>query len=62
MEMLTAYFNKQGLAIVTSKITDGPDDDGVDGIITLHDEFLDDDEIIIQVKHRKNHNKFEPLK
>ena len=62
VEMLTAYFKKQGLAKVISKITDGPDDDGVDGVITLPDKFLDNDEIIIQVKHRKNHNKYEPLK
>ena len=62
MEMLTAYFKKQGLAKVISKITDGPDDDGIDGVITLPDKFLGNDEIIIQVKHRKNHNKNEPLK
>lgn len=62
VEMLTAYLKKQGLTKVVSKITDGPDDDGVDGVITLPDKFLDNDEIIIQVKHRKNHNKNEPLK
>lgn len=62
MEMLAAYFKKNGLTKVTSKITDGPDDDGVDGLITLPDKFLEDDKIIVQVKHRKNPDKYEPLK
>ena len=62
MEMLTVYFKKSGLAKVMSKITDGPDDDGVDGVITVPDKFLDNDEIIVQVKHRKNPEKNEPLK
>ncbi len=28
----------------------------------MPDDFLDNDEIIVQVKHRKNSNKYEPLK
>ena len=62
IEMLTAYYRKNGLANVTSKITGGPDDDGIDGVITLPDDFLGNEEIIVQVKHRKNPNRFEPLK
>ncbi|MDE6411328.1 MAG: restriction endonuclease [Clostridia bacterium] len=63
IEMLTAYFKKNGFTKVTSIITGGTDDDdGVDGIITLPDEFLKDDKIIVQVKHRKNHDKCEPIK
>ena len=62
IEMLTAYLKKNGFAKASSVITGGPDDDGIDGIITLPDDFLENDEIIVQVKHRKNSNKYEPLK
>lgn len=62
MKMLTAYLKKNRCAKVTSKITDGPDDDGVDGVITLPDKFLKNDKIIVQVKHREKADRCEPLK
>lgn len=62
IEMLTAYYKKNGFANAASVITGGPDDDGVDGIITLPDEFLEDDQIIVQVKHRQSPDKCEPIK
>lgn len=62
IEMLTAYLKKNGFVKATSIITGGPDDDGIDGVITLPDEFLENDKIIVQVKHRKNSDKYEPLK
>ena len=62
MDMLIVYFKKKGFAKVTRNFTDGPDDDVVDGVITLPDKFLENDEIIVQVKHRKKSDKYEPLK
>lgn len=59
--LLEKWFNFSGYTEVVAENTDGPSDNGIDGIITYKDTLGYKETVILQVKHIAKKEKYVPL-
>lgn len=51
VDMFMQYFKYLRYANVTGKVTEGSDDGGIDGVITMTDDLCHNEQVIMQMKH-----------